>query len=77
MEFALNEKATNGKLFALESIKIESGKTKDAAAMIKTAGVRDALIILNSLEASTLLAFRNSRKISARINYKRGLRWQI
>lgn len=59
LEFALNEKATNGKLFALESIKIESGKTKDAAAMIKTAGVRDALIILNSLEASTLLAFRN------------------
>ena len=45
LEFALNEKATNGKLFALESI--------------KTAGVRDALIILNSLEASTLLAFRN------------------
>lgn len=59
LEFALNEKATNGKLFALESIKIESGKTKDAAALIKTAGVRDALIILNSLEASTLLAFRN------------------
>lgn len=59
LEFALNEKATNGKLFALESIKIKSGKTKDAAAMIKTAGVRDALIILNSLEASTLLAFRN------------------
>ncbi len=59
LEFALNEKATNGKLFALERIKIESGKTKDAAAMIKTAGVRDALIILNSLEASTLLAFRN------------------
>ena len=59
LEFAINEKAANNKLFALESIKVESGKTKDAAAIIKATGVRDALIIVNSLEASTLLAFRN------------------
>ena len=59
LEFALNEKAANGKLFALESLQIASGKTKDAAAVLKNTNVRDALIVLKELNASTLLAFRN------------------
>ncbi|MDD0856459.1 50S ribosomal protein L4 [Campylobacter magnus] len=59
LEFALNEKAANGKLFALESLQITSGKTKDAAAVLKNTNVRDALIVLKELNASTLLAFRN------------------
>ena len=59
LEFALNEKAANGKLFALESLQIASGKTKDAAAVLKSTNVRDALIVLKELNASTLLAFRN------------------
>ena len=48
LEFALNEKVANGKFYAVDSIAIESGKTKDAAAIIK-----------NELDAKTLLAFRN------------------
>ena len=48
LEFALNEKVANGKFYAVDSISIESGKTKDAAAIIK-----------NELDAKTLLAFRN------------------
>ena len=48
-----------GKFYAVDSIAIESGKTKDAAAIIKKLGIRDALIIKNELDAKTLLAFRN------------------
>jgi large subunit ribosomal protein L4 len=59
LEFALNEKVANGKFYAVDSIAIESGKTKDAAAIIKKLGIRDALIIKNELDAKTLLAFRN------------------
>ena len=59
LEFALNDKVANGKFYAVDSIAIESGKTKDAAAIIKKLGVRDALIIKNELDAKTLLAFRN------------------
>lgn len=59
LEFALNDKVANGKFFAVDSIEISSGKTKDAASIINKLGVRDALIIKNELNAKTLLAFRN------------------
>ncbi|PSM53157.1 50S ribosomal protein L4 [Campylobacter blaseri] len=59
LEFALNEKANNGKLFAIDSLEISSGKTKDAADFIKKLGVRDALIVKNELDAKTILAYRN------------------
>lgn len=59
LEFALNEKAANGKIFAVDSIAVESGKTKDAAKIIKTLGLRDALIVKDLLDDKTLLAFRN------------------
>ncbi|CAD7288054.1 50S ribosomal protein L4 [Campylobacter suis] len=59
LEFALNEKATAGKLFAVDSIAVESGKTKDAAKIIKALNLRDALIVKDLLDDKTLLAFRN------------------
>lgn len=59
LEFALNDKVSKGKFFAVDSIGISSGKTKDAASIIGKLGVRDALIIKNELDAKTLLAFRN------------------
>ncbi len=59
LEFALNEKAANNKFFAVDSVEIASGKTKDAASIIKKLGVKDALIIKNELDSKTLLAFRN------------------
>ena len=59
LEFALNEKANAGKIFAVDSIAIESGKTKDAAKVIKTLKLRDALIVKDLLDDKTLLAFRN------------------
>lgn len=59
LEFALNEKAKNNALFVVDSITIESGKTKDAAKIIKDLGVRDALIVKELLDEKTFLAYRN------------------
>ena len=59
LEFALNEKAENGKFFVADSLEIASGKTKDASEFIKKLGVRDALIVKNELDSKTLLAYRN------------------
>ncbi|PID48172.1 MAG: 50S ribosomal protein L4 [Proteobacteria bacterium] len=59
LEFALNEKAKNESLFVVDSLVVESGKTKDAAKIIKDLGVRDALIVKELLDEKTFLAFRN------------------
>ncbi|BCX80250.1 50S ribosomal protein L4 [Campylobacter sp. 19-13652] len=59
LECALAQKAEAGKLYAVDSLAIESGKTKDAASVIKKLGLRDALIVKDLLDDKTLLAFRN------------------
>ena len=59
LEFALLEKAQNNALFVVDSITVESGKTKDAAQIMKTLGTRDALIVKELIDEQTLLAFRN------------------
>ncbi len=59
LEFALNEKGEQGALFVVDSVAVESGKTKDAAALLKKLGVRDALIVKENLDEKTFLAFRN------------------
>lgn len=59
LEFALNEKAQHGALFVVDSISVESGKAKDAANLMKTLGVRDALIVKDLVDEKTFFAFRN------------------
>lgn len=59
LERALADKATKGVLFTADSLAIESGKTKDANAVIKKLGVKDALIVKDLLDEKTLLAYRN------------------
>lgn len=59
LEYALNEKAANGALFVVDSVAVESGKTKDAANIVKTLGARDALIVKDLVDEKTFLAFRN------------------
>lgn len=59
LEFALNEKGEQGALFVVDSVAVESGKTKDAAALLKKLGVRDALIVKENVDEKTFLAFRN------------------
>ncbi|HEC1563251.1 TPA: 50S ribosomal protein L4 [Campylobacter upsaliensis] len=59
LERALADKAIKDTLFMTDSLNIESGKTKDANAVIKKLGVKDALIVKDLLDEKTLLAYRN------------------
>ncbi|EEO8734185.1 50S ribosomal protein L4 [Campylobacter coli] len=59
LERALADKAAKGVLFTADSLAIESGKTKDANAVIKKLGIKDALIVKDLLDEKTLLAYRN------------------
>ncbi len=59
LEYALQEKAENGALFVVDSINVESGKTKDAAKILKTLGLRDALVVKELIDEKSFYAFRN------------------
>jgi large subunit ribosomal protein L4 len=59
LEYALYEKASNGNLFVVDSVAVESGKTKDAASLLNKLGARDVLVVKELLDEKTFLAFRN------------------
>jgi len=59
LKYALNEKAEKDALFIVDSIEVESGKTKDASALVKSLGARDVLIVKDLIDEKTFLAFRN------------------
>jgi len=59
LNFALNEHSQNGSLFIVDSISVESGKTKDAAAMFKALNQRDTLFVKSLLDEKTFMAFEN------------------
>jgi large subunit ribosomal protein L4 len=59
LEYALNEKAQNGALFVVDSISVDSGKTKDAAKLVEKIGARDVLFVKDMIDEKTFLAFRN------------------
>ncbi|MDR1975520.1 MAG: 50S ribosomal protein L4 [Campylobacteraceae bacterium] len=59
LAYALFEKAKIGALFIVDSLEIASGKAKDAAALVKTLNLRDALIVKDLVDEKTFLAFRN------------------
>ena len=59
---ALNGLAEEGKLFIVDSISVESGKTKDAQAIFNKLGQRDVLIVKELIDDKTFLAFRNIDK---------------
>lgn len=58
-ERALMDKAKANALFIVPSLSVESGKTKDANAIIKKLALKDTLIVKDLLDEKTLLAFRN------------------
>lgn len=58
-KFALEEKAKEGKLFLVDEIKVESGKTKDAYNIFKGFAQRDILFVSSEVDEQTFLAFRN------------------
>lgn len=59
LERALADKAEKNAIYAVSSVIIDSAKTKDAKAIIKKLGIKDALIVKEYLDEKTLLAFRN------------------
>lgn len=59
LNYAINAHAGNGSLFVADSINVESGKTKDAVSIINELNQRDTLIIVDSIDEKTYLAFRN------------------
>lgn len=59
LEYALEQKAKVGNLFVTDSISVDSGKTKDAFLIFRSMNVRDLLLVCNSYDDKTLLAFRN------------------
>ena len=56
---AIAEKAANEKVYVIDNITIESGKTKDAAAFVNSLGQRDVLVVKEMIDDKTFLAFRN------------------
>ncbi len=61
LKYALNEKAENSKLYVIDELKIESGKTKDAAKFLTDnfKKEKDYLIVVDNMDDKTYLAFRN------------------
>ncbi len=56
---AIAEKAANDKVYVIDNVVIESGKTKDAAAFVNGLGQRDVLVVKEMIDDKTFLAFRN------------------
>ena len=56
---ALADLAANDKLLIVDSILVESGKTKDAQSFVDGLGQRDVLVIKELIDDKTFLAFRN------------------
>jgi len=56
---ALAELAANDRLFVIDSLSVESGKTKDALAFVNGLGQRDVLVVKEMIDDKTFLAFRN------------------
>lgn len=59
LEYALKQKADEGKLFIVDSISVDSGKTKDACAQFKALRQRSTLFVTQVSNEKTFLAFRN------------------
>ncbi len=59
LECAINEKAENGALFVVDSLSVDTGKTKDAAKIVKTLGLRDVLVVKELIDEKSFYSFRN------------------
>ncbi|MGB5792174.1 50S ribosomal protein L4 [Poseidonibacter sp.] len=59
LSYALNAQAENGSLFVTDSVKVESGKTKDGLQVLNKLNQRDTLVVVDTIDEKTYLAFRN------------------
>lgn len=58
-DFAIAEKANNNKLYIVDNVSLDSGKTKDAVKFISSVEARDVLVVTENFTEKTYLAFRN------------------
>ena len=56
---ALADLANDEKLFVVDNVTIQSGKTKDAKAFVDSLNQRDVLVVKELIDDKTFLAFRN------------------
>lgn len=63
LHYALNAQAEKGALLVMDSVKIESGKTSDAKAVVNKLDKRDLLIVVESFDEKTYLAYRNIKNV--------------
>lgn len=59
LRYAINAQAEKGSILVTDSVKVESGKTKDAKAIVNKLNKRDLLIVVENYDDNTYLAFRN------------------
>lgn len=59
LQYAFQKQAEAGALFVVDKIAVESGKTKDAAKILKALNARSALLVCEAFDEKTYLAFRN------------------
>ena len=59
LRYAINAQAEKGSILVTDSVKVESGKTKDAKAIVNKLNKRDLLIVVENFDDKTYLAFRN------------------
>ena len=59
LRYAINAQAERDAIFVVDSVNIESGKTKDAKAFVDKLNQRDVLIVVENFDDKTYLAFRN------------------
>lgn len=56
---ALAEMAANERLFVVDHVTVESGRTKDALTFVNGLAQRDVLVVKEMIDDKTFLAFRN------------------
>jgi len=56
LNYAIDAQAKRGAISIVDSVKVESGKTKDAAAIVNTMNKRDLLIVVENFDEQTYLA---------------------
>jgi len=59
LRYAINAQAEKNAIFVVDSLKVESGKTKDAKLIVDKLNQRDILIVVENFDDKTYLAFRN------------------
>jgi large subunit ribosomal protein L4 len=59
LRYAFDAQAQRNAVFVADSIKVESGKTKDATAILAKLNQRDTLVVVENFDEKTYLAFRN------------------